>query len=308
MQSAAASLWKLEKVLPEAVSLALDAKLMTSHSTMFVEKSAMQAINACKVDSTFGEVKWPAKTLRVQYEADEVYDISVSRGSTREIVSHLRKMLEAGAFSDQWDGQYCQTVYLWLDRYWHKRNLPLFDGGEVLLYSISTPKGQCCGNVPLGYSFDQLEDGIMGTAHAWRDSPIVSNLGDPATVGNTIMSSLKMLLAVFAYSSISYFRPQQINRKDGRAKRKLKSKGFSVPVKGALMRVVYLPRVVREYAKKQGNAPVPRSLTNGRIGHVRTLRSDYYTNLQGQQILIPPIPDKTGRYPQVIYKVRKPKR
>lgn len=305
----AAGLWNIEKTLPEAVSLALDAKLMTTHSTMFVEKSAMQAINACKVDSTFDEVKWPAKTLRVQYEADEVYDISVSRGSTHEIMSHLRKMLDAGALTDRWDGEYCESMYFWLDKYWHKRNIPLFDGGEVLMYAIKTSKGQCYGNIPLGYSFEELEDGIMETAHAWRDSHIVSELGDPATVGNTIMSSLKMLLAVFAYSSISYFRPQNINKKDGRARRKLKSKGFSVPDKGALMRVVYLPRVVREYAKRQNaNASIPRSLENGRIGHVRTLRSDYYTNMQGQQILIPPIPDKTGRYPQVIYKVRKPNR
>jgi hypothetical protein len=307
MQSAK-GLWNMEKILPEAVSLALDARLMTNHSTMFVEKSAMQAINACKVDSTFGEVKWPAKTLRVQYEADEVYDISVSRGSTHEIIDHLRKMLEAGAFTDQWDGQYCESMYFWLNRYWHKREVPIFDGGEVLMYAIKTSKGKCYGNIPLEYSFDQLNDGIMETAHAWKDSDIVRELGDPMVVGNTIMSSLKMLLAVFAYSSISYFRPQQINKKDERTKRKLKSKGFSVPDKGGLMRVVYLPRVVREYAKKQGNASIPRSLENGRIGHVRTLRSDYYTNMQGQQILIPPIPDKTGRYPQVIYKVRKPNR
>jgi hypothetical protein len=119
-----------------------------------------------------------------------------------------------------------------------------------------------------------------------------------------LFESQTMALKVLTYSSIEHFRPVPIKKSDAKTRKKLSNKGFKFKKDGSVLRVVYLPRVVREYSKKRGSITAKR-LQNGRVGHLRNLRSDYFVNKKGTAVLIPPLPDRNGKFPKVLYKVKK---
>jgi len=120
-----------------------------------------------------------------------------------------------------------------------------------------------------------------------------------------VMNTTLMALKVINYSAIPFFAPSKVDRGNKKVMKEVKKK-YKVDTKKSLYRVVYLPKVIREYQEKNGQKK-SSPLKNGRVGHLRTLHSDYFVNKQGQDILIPPIPDSKGRYPKIIYKVKKHK-
>lgn len=258
--------------------------------TMLVDKSVTNAMQACHVSKSFGESKWPAKCLSIKFECKKFLDITISKGHHNDFINlawdHARSMGNVSA----------QGMLATLRVEWgpdHK-GIPMWMN-DVVLYTINTPRGLVFGNLPSECGEPEIRDGIEGFV-SWQGY-------DDET--KHFMETTLMALKVINYSAIPYFAPTKINKWD---KKELKSakKKYKVKGKKSLYRVVYLPKKIRDYQEKKGHKKTG-PLKNGRVGHLRELRSAYFVNKQGEDILIPPIPDCNGNYPKIIYKVKKPK-
>ena len=280
--------------LSRGIEACILAKLGTVGVDMVVEKSVIEAMDACKIDASFDEVRWPAPMIRMQFEGKEHKDFWIARGQYLEMMEegmHMAKYLNDEV---QIDG--IRTMKALYD---HPSSSEW--SHDTVLYSIQSvgERGNINGHFVASTSGANLIEDL--------EASCVHHDVDPEESAELIFNHVMMALKVMSYASNEYFRPSPVKKDNIKLRKKLKRKGFDVRKKGSLQRVVYLPRVVREACSKDKNYTPAKPLENGRCGHLRHLKSDYFVNKQGQSVLIPPLPDKNGRFPKVLYKVKKVK-
>lgn len=257
---------------------------------MLVDKSVTDAMQATHVSNSFSKSKWPSKCLRIKFEDKDFFEIVMCKGHQADLIQH------AWEFASTVGDDVAMKILAGLSVSWgnDKKGVPVwFD--DVVTYTIYTPYGKIFGNLPSESGEEELRYQIQRFVDA------AGYCKEMVYVTNTTLMALK----VINYSAIPYFAPSKIDRGNKKVMKEVKKK-YKINTKQSLYRVVYLPKVIREYQEKNGQKK-SSPLKNGRVGHLRTLHSDYFVNKQGQDILIPPIPDSQGRYPKIIYKVKKHK-
>jgi hypothetical protein len=277
--------------LSRGIEACILAKWGTVGVDMAVEKSVIQAMEACKIDASFLEVKWPAPMIRMQFEGKERKDLWIARGNYKE-------MMEEGTRLARWSGDKHQLdgIETMKSLYEHPSSVEWSD--DTILYSIQNVSER--GNINGHFASSTTGENLISDLHkaSIHDDP------DPENSARVIFDHVMLALKVMSYASNEYFRPTPVRKDNVKLRKKLKNKGFDVRKKGSLQRVVYLPKIVREACSKSKSYTPTKPLQNGRIGFLRQLRSDYFVNKQGQSVLIPPLPDKNGRFPKVLYKVK----
>jgi hypothetical protein len=258
--------------------------------TMLVDRSVTEAMQATHVTNNFAKSKWPSQSLTIKFEDKEFYEIIISKGHQADLIRH------AWAWACKVKDEESKVLISKLSIQWgpDTRGIPAwFD--DVIVYTIKHPYGHVRGNLPSECGETELRCKI---------SEFIQFAGYDENALK-VMENVLMALKVINYSAIPFFAPSKIDRGNKKAMKEVK-KRYKIDNNQPLYRVVYLPRVVRQYQEKNGQKK-SSPLKNGRVGHLRTLHSDYFVNKQGQDIFIPPIPDSQGRYPKIIYKVKKHK-
>jgi len=258
--------------------------------TMLVDKSVTDAMQATHVTNNFSKSKWPSESLTIKFEDKEYHEIVISKGHQANLIQH------AWEYACKLEDEAAKELLCKLSMQWgpDATGIPVwFD--DVIIYTIKHPSGHIRGNLPSECGEGELRKKISEFIEfaGYDDNAI------------KVMETVLMALKVINYSAIPYFAPSRIDRSNKKVMKQIKKK-YKIDSKQSLYRVVYLPKVIREYQEKNGQKK-SSPLKNGRVGHLRTLHSDYFVNKQGQDILIPPIPDAQGRYPKIIYKVKKHK-
>lgn len=258
--------------------------------TMLVDKSVTDALEACHVSNSFNQSKWPSSSLNIKFEDKAYNEITISKGNHSDIIQLAWEL--ASTMGDL----KAQEAIATLAVEWgpDEKGIPQW-WDDVIIYTMRTPRGLLFGNLPSEAGEHQIREGLQ--------TFVDSQEYDKKTVD--CISTTLMALKVINYSAIPHFAPKKITKWDKKAWKSAK-KTYKVRDKKSFFRVVYLPKVVRDYQEKKGQKKTG-PLKNGRVGHLRTLHSDYFVNKQGEDILIPPIPDANGRYPKIVYKVKKPK-
>lgn len=266
--------------------------------TMLVDKSVTEALSACHVSNNFDQTKWPSKSLNIRFECKYYHNLTISRGNCADIVQTAWNY--AHAMQDDLAKEYLATLAVeWGP---DEKGIPQWMS-DVIMYTMETPLGLCFGNVPSECGEDQIREGMTTFVDSQLNDYKTSRQQDIMT--DQFLDTTLMALKVINYSAIPYFAPTKINIWDKKALKSAKKK-YKIKTSKSLYRVVYLPKKIREYQEKKGHKQTG-PLKNGRVGHLRTLRSDYFVNKQGEDVFIPPIADSQGRYPKIIYKVKKPK-
>ena len=286
-----------KETLLNNLSRGIEACVLAHYGTvgvdMVVEKSVIEAMDACKITASFDAVKWQAPTIRMQFQ-DHRKDVWLVRGWYYEM------MLEGLRFAKYMDNEDAvDGIHSMKALYDHPSSCEWSE--DTILYSIQDvgERGNINGHLSASTEGEKLVDNLAKAC--------VHDDADAEATAEMIFESLMMALKVLSYASNEYFRPSPVKKEDKKLRKKLARKGFDVRKKGSLQRVVYLPKIVREYAQKNKNYTPLKPLENGRVGHLRQLKSDYFVNKQGQSVLIPPLPDKNGRFPKVLYKVKRHK-
>jgi hypothetical protein len=118
----------------------------------------------------------------------------------------------------------------------------------------------------------------------------------------SICYMLHLVLKVFAFASIPAYKPTPLTRKQMHYGGK---PGVKNRPDRPSMRICYLPTIIRP--KPPEPEPGDSKEFNGRRGHIRWYMNDRFVNRKGTWDFIRPIQDpKTGKYPQCLYKIRKP--
>lgn len=109
---------------------------------------------------------------------------------------------------------------------------------------------------------------------------------------------------ILAFTSVPYLKPTKLSDKDRKKIRSKISKSY-LNSNTQSFRVCCLP-LLRELREQHRNKPSKNKmqLKNGRIGHIRVLQHDCFTNKQGQAIMVKPVLDQHGNLPKHIYQVR----
>lgn len=258
--------------------------------TMLVDRSVTDALEACHVSNKFNQSKWPSSSLNIIFQNKSYHEVTISKGNHSDIiqtawdfVNHtgdMRAKEYLAALCVEW-GPDEKGIPQWMD--------------DVIMYTMQTPLGLVFGNLPSEAGEDEIREGMTTFVNHQEYDDVTINF----------METTLMALKVINYSAIPHFAPTKITKWDKKEWKSAK-KTYNVRGKKSLFRVVYLPKVVRDYQSKKGQKKTG-PLKNGRVGHLRSLRSDYFVNKQGEDVLIPPIPDINGRYPKIIYKVKKSK-
>ena len=260
--------------------------------TMLVDKSVTDAMSACHVSNNFGQTKWPSKSLNIRFECKSLSNITISRGNWADIVQTAYNY--ANAMQDFAAKDYLHTLCVeWGP---DEKGIPQWMR-DVIMFTVETPLGLCFGNLPSECGENEIREGMTTFVDYKQNRQDILN--------DKLLDTVLMALKVINYSSIPYFAPTKINLWDKKALKSAKKK-YKIKTSKSLYRVVYLPKKIREYQEKKGHKKTG-PLKNGRVGHIRTLHSDYFVNKQGDDVFIPPIPDSQGRYPKIIYMVKKPK-
>ena len=286
-----------KETLLNNLSRGIEACVLAHYGTvgvdMVVEKSVIEAMDACKISASFDTVKWPAPMIRIQFQ-DNRKDVWLVRGKYYEMMIEGLRFANYMGNEDAIDGIHSMKVL-------HDDPSSCEWTEDTILYSIQDvgERGNINGHLAAHTEGDKL---VGDLAQACVHDDV-----DAEATAEIMFESLMMALKVLSYASNEYFRPIPVKKENKKLRKKLARKGFDVRKKGSLQRVVYLPKIVREYAQKNKNYTPLKPLENGRIGHLRQLKSDYFVNKQGQSVLIPPLPNKNGRFPKVLYKVKKVK-
>lgn len=111
---------------------------------------------------------------------------------------------------------------------------------------------------------------------------------------------------ILAFTSVPYLKPTKLSNKDKKKIRSKISKNYLKPNTQSF-RVCCLPllRELREQHKNKSSKN-KMQLKNGRIGHVRVLQHDCFTNKQGQAIMVKPVLDQHGNLPKRVFRVESP--
>jgi hypothetical protein len=273
-----------------AIGMINDVWQKTYGQTMLVDQSVTDAMQACHVSNSFGQSKWPSSSLDIKFESKDFYNIQINKAKHHEFLQ------TTWDYADKCKDSVAKQYLRILATEWgpDEKGVPMWFE-DVVVYTIDTPRGKVFGNLPSEYGESRLREGIQEFVD-WQGYDQDTSSG---------METVLMALKVINYSAITYFAPTKINKWDQKEYKAAKKK-YKVKEAKSLYRVVYLPKKIREYEDNRKTKKVG-SLKNGRVGHLRTLHSDYFVNKQGEDILIPPIPDSKGNYPKIIYKVKKPK-
>lgn len=255
---------------------------------MIVDKSATDALEACHVSNSFDQSKWPSRSLNIKFENKNYHDIIISKGNHSDIIQHAWDYVTS--VGDHKAKEYLAKLCVeWGP---DEKGIPQWMS-DVIMYTMKTPLGLIFGNIPSEAGEHEIREGMQAFVN--------SQDYNKETVD--FMETSLMALKVINYSAIPHFAPTEINKWNKKEWKSAKKK-YKVSGHKSLFRVIYLPKIVRDYQEKKGQKKTG-PLKNGRVGHLRTLRSDYFVNKQGEDILIPPIPNSKGVYPKAIYKVRK---
>jgi len=111
---------------------------------------------------------------------------------------------------------------------------------------------------------------------------------------------------ILAFTSVPYLKPTKLSNKDKKKIRSKISKDYLKPNTQSF-RVCCLP-LLRELREQHKNRSSKNKieLKNGRIGHVRVLQNDCFTNKQGQAIMVKPVLDQYGNLPKQVFRVESP--
>ena len=120
------------------------------------------------------------------------------------------------------------------------------------------------------------------------------------------LSVVETCFRILAFTSVPYLKPTKLSNKDKKKIRSKISKDYLKPNTQSF-RVCCLP-LLRELREQHKNRSSKNKieLKNGRIGHVRVLQNDCFTNKQGQAIMVKPVLDQYGNLPKQVFRVESP--
>lgn len=120
------------------------------------------------------------------------------------------------------------------------------------------------------------------------------------------LSVVETCFRILAFTSVPYLKPTKLSNKDKKKIRSKISKDYLKPNTQSF-RVCCLP-LLRELREQHKNRSSKNKieLKNGRIGHVRVLQNDCFTNKQGQVIMVKPVLDQYGNLPKQVFRVESP--
>ena len=248
--------------------------------TYVVQKAITDELQQCDfaADTHFENLPWPAKTIEFNFADPELGTILVGhllRDDLRAVSETLNVALIGHAAESTHTHELIVVAHC-ADR----------SGSCIIVHDENTWTRMLAG--------ERAEMALAG--------PTDGHMNKVET--DSLLELTLLCFKVLAYSSIPQFKPQPVSRNQlyrGEGK-----PGVLGRPARPTFRTVYLPHVVRPTAPAEpveGQAPEIHREFKGRRGHIRWFHSDFYVNMKGKWIYVPPVIVE-GQH--LIAKVRKP--
>lgn len=274
-----------------------------AHAIEGVQMRVTKAVTRDLILSDFsGSVKnssiaWPARSVEVFFEDDNLPTILLSRYSLRslmqtlklhEIVSVFDKQAEADEVVKRNFNSTRLSAVLW------KKNYETINGETIVIsHNIQLDGIDEINYEPVILAFNEK---LFSDSEFFHINLIESDQRE------YLYSVASLAFRAFAFASIPAFRPAKVQHKEITKKQGGKAEFMGRPVLPVL-RVIYAPSIIHERS-----ASVKTGKTRqfkGRRGHFHFYKSDRFVNRKGTWDYYPPI-YVTENNTKTVYVVRKP--
>ena len=250
-------------------------------ATFFVEKQVSDDLQLTDFASgKFEDLPWPAVTVEFNFEDPELGTMLVGKLSRKDLVDTAANKMHVDMMGYSADAG-------------HEHQL-------ISLCQCADGSGSCL-NVHDEHTWPRLLE--TGEVDSMQPHGIADGKMTPRESA-ALVELLKLCLKVLAYASIPQFKPQPVT--PGQLRRGEAKPGVRGRPKRPTFRIVYLP-IVRPAAPPKpttGQKPGAHREFKGRRGHIRWFHSDFYVNMKGKWIYVPPVIMAGAEH--LLAKVRKP--